>query len=109
MKAEWLWSTTAQNEADAAGQAFGVKANDAEYCQYLRISGMVKEEHPEADKLDRRWRIAEIILSGNSSPIRMNLQLGFVGMSLADFLLVSYNNEQVARDSDGLNNLDNVA
>ena len=109
MEDKWLWSTAAQNEADEAGLDFGVKARDAEYCQYLKMSAEVREQHPKADQQDRCWRIAEMILHGNTDPIRTNLRLGYVGMSLADFLPVSYNNEQVARDSDGLNSLDNVA
>jgi hypothetical protein len=86
-------------------QKLTVKEEDRLFVGYLNIKGEIAEQEPEkwanSSLEDQRWLTAEALLKGNKPPPLMNVQLSYVGMSLADFVPPMYNDQQVARDSDG--------
>ena len=97
----------------AARGRLSVKEDDREFVHYLRVKDVVAGQEPEkwasSDLEDQRWMVAEALLKETASELFMDVRLSYVGMSLADFAPTGYNDQQVARDSDGLNSLDNVA
>ena len=86
---------------------------DREFSIYLNVSEQFRDEVPgklTQDALaDYRWKVAQELLKMRTTDLLMNIRLSYVGMSLADFLPEGYNNGEVARDSDGSRDLNQVA
>ncbi len=100
-------------ELDSARLRLGVKELDRQFVSYFRTKEEVASQEPEkwagANLEDQRWMVAEALLKKGSPGLLLDVKLGYVGMSLADFGLATYNGQQVARDSDGPNSLNYVA
>jgi hypothetical protein len=93
----------------------GVKELDRQVSNRLNLIAGVEEDNQEKwdqatkakDNEAKNWMVAEALLRKLSGEF-LGIQLHLNGNTLADFIPRSYNNGQVARDSDG-HSLDNVA